>query len=133
MSNIDSLGRTKLNKRGSNRFGHGSSNINGGVAQEDNVGGAPSELQHGALAEGDYSKAKAPPNQIPIAQFWTFCETNFFRNLQDEDFKFLDDVVSFLSRVILRNLFSTSICIIILKYIYIKNRAMRLLHILPHF
>jgi hypothetical protein len=44
---------------------------------------------------GDYSKAKAPPNQIPIAQFWGFCEPAFFRPLNDEDFKFLNDSVCF--------------------------------------
>ncbi|KAJ3194325.1 Transcriptional regulator [Irineochytrium annulatum] len=43
------------------------------------------------IVEGDYSKAKAPPNQIPIAQFWGFCEPQFFRPLQDEDFRFLQD------------------------------------------
>ncbi|KAI8853367.1 hypothetical protein BC829DRAFT_382661 [Chytridium lagenaria] len=43
-----------------------------------------------ATVEGDYSKAKAPPNQIPITQFWSFCDQQFFRPLQDEDFAFLD-------------------------------------------
>ncbi|KAJ3219300.1 Transcriptional regulator [Dinochytrium kinnereticum] len=43
-----------------------------------------------AILEGDYSKAKAPPNQIPITQFWSFCDQQFFRPLQDEDFAFLD-------------------------------------------
>jgi hypothetical protein len=46
--------------------------------------------------EGDYSKAKAPPNQIPVAQFWTFCEGQYFRPLADEDFTFLDDMVRYL-------------------------------------
>ncbi|KAJ3410432.1 Transcriptional regulator [Chytridiales sp. JEL 0842] len=50
------------------------------------------EPESGGPLEGDYSKAKAPPNQIPVAQFWTFCESQFFRPLVDEDFTFLDDM-----------------------------------------
>lgn len=50
--------------------------------------------------EGDYSKAKAPANQIPISQFWSFCENQHFRPLNDEDFAFLecagDDVTPFI-------------------------------------
>ncbi|KAJ1541454.1 Transcriptional regulator, partial [Cladochytrium tenue] len=42
------------------------------------------------LIEGDYSKAKAPPNQIPVSQFWGYLESQYFRPLTDEDFAFLD-------------------------------------------
>ncbi|KAI8910302.1 histone acetyltransferases subunit 3-domain-containing protein [Gorgonomyces haynaldii] len=34
--------------------------------------------------DGDYSKAKAPTNQIPIAQFWGYCE-QYLRPLTEDD------------------------------------------------
>eukprot|EP00842_Homolaphlyctis_polyrhiza_P000950 jgi/Hompol1/1856/HPOL_004880-RA len=49
--------------------------------------------------EGDYSKAKAPPNQIPIAQFWSYFD-QFYRSLTEDDLRALitknDDTTSFL-------------------------------------
>ncbi|KAJ3203837.1 Transcriptional regulator [Entophlyctis luteolus] len=43
-----------------------------------------------AIKRGDYSNAKAPPNQIPFTQFFTFVDSQYFRPLTDEDFAFLD-------------------------------------------
>ncbi|KAI9329244.1 histone acetyltransferases subunit 3-domain-containing protein [Zopfochytrium polystomum] len=59
------------------------------------------EKKDEAPVNGDYSKAKAPPQQIPVAQFWSFCESQYFRPLTDEDFAFLDsngdDVTPFIA------------------------------------
>ncbi|KAL2918028.1 Transcriptional regulator [Polyrhizophydium stewartii] len=36
--------------------------------------------------DGDFSMAKAPPNQIPIAQFWSFFE-QYYRNMTEDDLR----------------------------------------------
>ncbi|KAI9341015.1 histone acetyltransferases subunit 3-domain-containing protein [Zopfochytrium polystomum] len=48
------------------------------------------EKKDDVMMEGDYSKARAPPNQIPITHFWGFLESQYFRPLNDDDFAFLD-------------------------------------------
>ncbi|KAJ3328629.1 Transcriptional regulator [Blyttiomyces sp. JEL0837] len=65
-----------------------------GMDQGDEIGGTSDvkKEENSPQKDGDYSKAKAPPNQIPITQFWSFCESQYFRALTDEDFIFLDDV-----------------------------------------
>lgn len=42
---------------------------------------------------GDFSKTKPPPNQIPVAQFWSFCE-QMLRPLTETDMKWLSETVS---------------------------------------
>ena len=44
--------------------------------------------------EGDFSKTKPPPNQIPVAQFWSFCE-QMLRPLTESDMKWLSETVRF--------------------------------------
>ncbi|KAJ3107201.1 Transcriptional regulator [Phlyctochytrium planicorne] len=61
------------------------------LAEDPAAADAEKKDENQIVIEGDYSKAKAPPNQIPIAQFWSFCDSQFFRALQDEDFAFLDN------------------------------------------
>ncbi|KAJ3041737.1 Transcriptional regulator [Rhizophlyctis rosea] len=51
----------------------------------------PQEDKKDAL-DGDFSKAKAAANQVPIAQFWSWCE-QFFRNITEDDLKLLDNEV----------------------------------------
>ncbi|KAJ8325756.1 Transcriptional regulator [Batrachochytrium dendrobatidis] len=49
--------------------------------------------------DGDFSTSKAPPNQVPIAQFWAFFE-QYYRNMTEDDLRALsqkgDDVTPFL-------------------------------------
>jgi hypothetical protein len=54
------------------------------------------------LEDVDYSKAKPPPNQIPIAQFWSFCE-QMLRPLTEQDLKGLDEKVGPFSSGIVQN------------------------------
>jgi hypothetical protein len=44
----------------------------------------------GIPVDGDFSKLPRVRNQIPIEQFWKFCD-QFFKNISEEDFKWLDD------------------------------------------
>ena len=59
----------------------------------DDSGRATPELE--SSIPGDYSRAKAPPNQIPIAQFWGFCE-QYLRNLTEDDMAYLSTPVNHL-------------------------------------
>ncbi|KAJ3025770.1 UNVERIFIED_CONTAM: Transcriptional regulator [Siphonaria sp. JEL0065] len=43
-----------------------------------------------AIQRGDYSNAKAPATQIPITQFFSFLDSQFFRPLGDDDLAFLE-------------------------------------------
>ncbi|KAJ3223986.1 Transcriptional regulator, partial [Chytriomyces hyalinus] len=80
LTNLDKKNRSK--KKGGSASAAAAANAQDG---EDAVSEA--EL---AILRGDYSNAKAPANQIPISQFYSFVDSQFFRPLCDEDFAFLD-------------------------------------------
>ncbi|TPX57742.1 hypothetical protein CcCBS67573_g09221 [Chytriomyces confervae] len=82
LTNLDKKNRNK--KKG----GGGSSSAAAATnAQDGEDGVSEAEL---AILRGDFSNAKAPANQIPISQFYSFVDSQFFRPLCDEDFAFLD-------------------------------------------
>ncbi|KAJ3293065.1 Transcriptional regulator [Borealophlyctis nickersoniae] len=63
----------------------------GNLGASDTQGGVEDDDKHQPI-QGDFSRVKVQQNQIPIHQFWTWCD-QFFRNLTEEDLRFLDEKV----------------------------------------
>ncbi|KAI8620248.1 histone acetyltransferases subunit 3-domain-containing protein [Chytriomyces sp. MP71] len=83
--NLSALEKNKSRNRKKGGGGGGAS-----AAQQQDGEDTPLNEADLAILRGDYSNAKAPANQIPINQFFSFVDTQFFRSLCDEDFAFLD-------------------------------------------